>query len=46
MEQTICEVADSVKAFNCQRVEQCDDCWLVDHMRECKGCEHVDHPKN
>ena len=43
-EITTCEVADSVKAFNCQREEQCDDCFMVDHLKECKGCEYYDHP--
>ena len=28
--------------YKCQREEQCDDCWLVDHLSECEGCEEVD----
>ena len=32
--------------YKCQREEQCDDCWLVDHCKECSGCDYVDHPKN
>lgn len=43
-EITTCEVADSVQAFNCQSEEQCDDCFMVDHLKECSGCEHYDHP--
>jgi len=41
---TTCEVADSVKAYNCMRYEQCDDCFMVDHLKECAGCEQYDHP--
>ena len=44
MEKTTCEVADSVQAYNCQREEQCDDCFMVDHLKECEWCEHYDHP--
>ena len=40
---TTCEVADSVKAFNCQREEQCDDCFIVDHKKGCSWCEHYEH---
>jgi len=40
---TTCEIADSVKAFNCQREEQCDDCYLIDHLKECAGCEMYEH---
>ena len=43
-EMTTCEVADSVKAWKCQTEEQCDDCFLVDHLKECNGCEFYDHP--
>lgn len=45
MEKTTCEVADSVKSFKCQREEQCDDCFMVDHLKECSGCEHYEHGK-
>jgi hypothetical protein len=31
-------------SFKCQREEQCDDCFMVDHVKECDGCEHYDHP--
>src|SRR6266850_2032300 len=44
MEQTTCEVADSVQAYKCQREEQCDDCFMIDHLKECEWCEHYDHP--
>jgi hypothetical protein len=40
---TTCEVADSVQAYNCQREEQCDDCFMIDHLKECDWCEHYDH---
>ena len=35
MEMTICEIADSVQAYNCQHEEQCDDCFMIDHLKEC-----------
>ena len=44
MGMTTCEVADSVQADNCQREEQCDDCFMIDHLKECEWCEHYDHP--
>jgi hypothetical protein len=44
MEMTTCEVADSVQAYVCQREEQCDDCFMIDHLKECDWCEHYDHP--
>ena len=44
MEMTTCEVADSVQADKCQREEQCDDCFMIDHLKECEWCEHDDHP--
>lgn len=28
---------------SCQKEEQCDDCFLVDHLNECAWCEHYDH---
>lgn len=43
MEITTCEVADSVKAMKCIREEQCDDCFMVDHKKECAGCNHYEH---
>ena len=30
---------------SCQREEQCDDCWMIDHCKECSGCEFYDHPE-
>lgn len=42
---TTCESADSVRAFKCQTEEQCDECFLKDHVKECTGCEHYDHPE-
>lgn len=30
----------------CQQEEQCDDCWMVDHLKECDGCDHYEHPKD
>lgn len=44
-EPTTCEVADSEKAFRCQTEEQCDDCFMVDHLKECNWCEHYNHPE-
>ena len=44
METTTCEVADSVQAYECQTEEQCDDCFMVDHLKECEWCQHHDHP--
>lgn len=38
MEQTSCDT------YRCQREEQCDDCFLLDHLKECSGCQHYDHP--
>ena len=48
MEKTTCDYGanPSIKAFNCMREEQCDDCFMVDHLKECNGCEHYDHPTN
>ncbi len=34
---------DSVRAFKCQTEEQCDDCFMVDHKKECDGCKHYEH---
>jgi hypothetical protein len=42
-EITTCEVADSVKAYECQRYEQCDDCFMIDHQKECGWCTEYDH---
>lgn len=44
-EMTVCDYGanPSLKAFNCIREEQCDDCFMVDHKKECNGCEHYDH---
>jgi hypothetical protein len=44
MEMMTCEVADSVQADKCQREEQCGDCFMIDHLKECDWCEHYDHP--
>jgi hypothetical protein len=41
---TTCEYPDSVRAYECITEEQCDECFLVDHLAECNGCEHYDHP--
>ena len=30
-------------SYKCQREEQCDDCFLVDHLKECAWCELYDH---
>lgn len=43
MDQTTCEVADSVIAWKCQTEEQCDDCFMVDHEKECGWCENYNH---
>lgn len=29
--------------YVCQREEQCDSCWLIDHQKECSWCEFYDH---
>lgn len=38
MELTTC---GSIK---CQQEEQCDACFLEDHLKECAGCTEYDHP--
>jgi hypothetical protein len=43
-EMTTCEVADSVEAYKCITEEQCDHCFMIDHLKECEWCEHYDHP--
>jgi hypothetical protein len=43
MEMRTFEVADSVQAYKCQREEQCDDCFISDHQKECDWCEQYDH---
>lgn len=43
-ELTLCEEDGTIKAIRCQREEQCDDCWMIDHLKECSGCKHYDHP--
>lgn len=43
MDKTFCKDADSVKAMKCQREEQCDDCFMVDHEKECEGCSEYEH---
>lgn len=40
---TICEVEDSVQASRCIREEQCDECFMIDHRKECNGCEYYEH---
>lgn len=32
-------------SYECQKYEQCDDCFLIDHMKDCAGCDHYDHPE-
>lgn len=34
----------SCEKYSCQREEQCDDCWMIDHLKECDGCDEFDHP--
>lgn len=29
--------------YRCQREEQCDDCFMVDHQKECGWCTMYDH---
>lgn len=41
---TTCEYDGTAKTYNCAREEQCDDCFMIDHLKECAGCEHYDHP--
>lgn len=43
MEMTTCEVAGSLEAYKCQPEEQCDDCFMIDHLKECEWCEQYDH---
>ncbi len=40
-EMTVCDYGanPSQKAFDCIREEQCDDCFMVDHLKECSGCK-------
>jgi hypothetical protein len=33
----------SCGTYRCAAEEQCDDCWLIDHERECGWCEEYDH---
>jgi hypothetical protein len=37
METTTCG------SYKCQREEQCDECFLVDHLKVCAWCELYDH---
>ncbi len=43
---TFCEEDGTIQSFNCQREEQCDDCFMVDHRKECDWCDHYDHPES
>ncbi|TCU78885.1 hypothetical protein EDE08_101668 [Bradyrhizobium sp. R2.2-H] len=40
---TTCEYDGTASTYNCQREEQCDDCFMVDHQKECGWCEFYDH---
>lgn len=42
---TTCEFADNLEAYKCQTEEQCDNCFMIDHLKECNGCNHYDHPE-
>lgn len=39
------ETNPTAKAYRCITEEQCDDCFMIDHMKECAGCTHYDHPQ-
>jgi hypothetical protein len=43
-EMTTCEYDGDPRQLECQREEQCDDCFMIDHLKECEWCEHYDHP--
>jgi hypothetical protein len=43
-EMTTCEYDGDPRQLTCQREEQCDDCFMIDHLKECEWCEHYDHP--
>lgn len=40
---TTCEYDGGIKEWNCQREEQCDVCFMIDHQKECYWCLHYDH---
>jgi len=44
-EMTTCDYGanPSVQAFECASEEQCDDCFMVDHLKECSGCTEYEH---
>jgi hypothetical protein len=33
-----------MESYECAKYEQCDNCFLEDHLKECPGCNHYDHP--
>jgi hypothetical protein len=43
MEMTTCEYDGDIKSWNCATEEQCDDCFMIDHQKECGWCEFYDH---
>lgn len=44
MEMTTCEYDGDPRQWACLHDEQCDDCFMVDHLKECAWCTHYDHP--
>lgn len=42
---TNCEYDGDPRQWACEREEQCDDCFMIDHLKECDGCDHYDHPQ-
>lgn len=42
-EMTTCESGESAQWWACQTEEQCDDCFMVDHQKECGWCTFYDH---
>jgi hypothetical protein len=43
MEMTTCEYDGDPRQMACQREEQCDDCFMIDHLKECDWCTEYDH---
>ena len=37
------EQMTACEKYSCQRFEQCDDCFMIDHLKVCTACEEYDH---
>jgi hypothetical protein len=42
-ETTTCSYDGDIRQWNCQRDEQCDECFMADHLKECEWCTEYDH---